>query len=133
MQKLAAGDLDDSVLTLYPLQYFEGEPLVINDQGASKVDRDNFTIASWVFTGPQSFTVFDAENYTGNATCLEVEFASRNDGYGISLGWSTDFKLLVESVRMGCEGSIMSGDSKKSIFTRNANRDGVIEKLETIP
>lgn len=100
----------------------EGELLVINEQRVSKVEHENFIIASWDFTEPQSFTMLDAKNFTGNATFLQVESTSRNDGYGISVGRSTEFQLLVWLVRLGCEGKIMSGDSKKNISKRDGNR-----------
>ncbi len=105
VQQLAAGDLDDSVLTLYPVENFDGEQLVIEEQGASKIENGSFTARSWALTGAQNFTVFDAENFAGNAICLEVADKPRYDGFGVTAKASTDFELEVRSAKVGCDGT----------------------------
>lgn len=135
--KLAAGDLDDSFLTLFPLKDFDGEPIMISDQGNGNVERPGFSLRSWALTGSQPFTIFDGENFSGMSTCILPDDDAKSDKGGITVNWGEENTMMVRSVKFGCDlktNRVIRGNFEKvsralgnSEFIRFENRSKLIE------
>ncbi len=134
--KLAAGDLDDSFLTLYPSSRFEGNPVIVNDQGSGHLEQGDFTLGSWALTGGQPFTIFDGEYFEGSSTCILADDDAKGQEGGISIAVDMQPKLVVRSVKFGCDGKtknfvrgdqVASGIQAKSGFVGYENVPKFIE------
>ncbi len=135
-EKLAYGDLDDSVLTLYGAD-FQGKPLIVGEDGINKTEAP-FTVGSWALTGTQGFTVFDEEDFKGNSTCLDAEKSAKDAGYGISVECTTRLNFNVSSVKFGCDDnitSIITGNPEimSLSWDDNGNEIKEFEKVELMP
>jgi len=120
--KLLPTEMDESAIMFMAGVFDFLDPIVVTEAAASL--PKSMAFGALVFTGVESYNVFEGTDFSGTALCLEASPNVISKGYGINY---IPKNITVGSVRLGCDGI-----EKLNSFRATASESTVIlEKVNT--